>query len=348
MFNLDRMLDHATTSIPLAVFGAGIILYLVYQWALPKPLAGIPYNKASSQRLLGDIPEMMVAIQKTDSLWPWVASLPTRYNSPIFQIWARPFSAPWVMLYDFRESQDILLRRTKEFDRSPLLTDLFSGILPDHHISKLSADPKFKHNRALLKDLMTPRFLHEVAAPQIYSTVETLLDLWNKKLEIAKGHPFSGESDLFHGALDAIFAATFGLETEDSVLYSQKQFLDLLRDLVLPEDIDKPVVIPETENPAEFEAILTLAESVETATKSPVPRLAYWLLKQLPYMRRAFRTKEATINTEIDKAVERIQSEKHVKRSAIDDILRREQALAAKEGRVPFYHSREISDEVLF
>lgn len=55
------------------------------------------------------------------------------------------------------------MRRTKEFDRSNFFGDIFAGTIPDHHIRKLSQDPKFKSNRALVKDLMTPAFLNNVS-----------------------------------------------------------------------------------------------------------------------------------------------------------------------------------------
>jgi hypothetical protein len=334
------------TWIAVALVGVLILVYTAYQWVLPKPIPGIPYNKVAAQRLLGDIPDMVAHVNKTGTISPWITIQALKLNSPIIQLWARPFSKPWVIVYDFKESQDILLRRTKEFDRSDFFGEVFLGLVPDHHISKRSSDPKFKHNRALVKDLMTPGFLNEVAGPQIYAAVETLLELWSTKTQLAKGHPFPAEKDIFHGTLDVIVAATFGLNPEESMLQMQTQFLDSSNEIIVPEDIDKPVEFPETQPPLYFEAILTLTESLETSIKSPYPRFHYWCLQQLPYMRRAFKIKEKMISAEIQKAVQRLQSDDLVQRCAVDDVLRRERALAGKEERQPLYQSREIKDEV--
>jgi hypothetical protein len=334
------------TSVALALVGVSIFVYMAYQWALPKPIPGIPYNKASAQRLLGDIPDMVAHVNKTATISPWITIQALKLNSPIIQLWVRPFSKPWVIVYDFKESQDILLRRTKEFDRSDFFGEVFRGLVPDHHISKRSSDPKFKHNRALVKDLMTPGFLNEVAGPQIYAAVQTLLELWNTKTRLAKGHPFAAEKDIFHGTLDVIVAATFGLNPEESTLQTQTRFLSSSNRIIIPEDINKPVEFPETQPPLDFEAILTLTESLETSIKSPYPRLHYWCLQQLPYMRRAFKIKERMISAEIQKAVQRLESDNLVQRCAVDDVLRRERALAEKEERQPLFQSREIKDEV--
>jgi len=155
----------------LLVIGVALFSLLSYRWALPKPIPGIPYNSAAAKRLLGDVPEMMQSMQKTEQIFPWLIEQNVKLNSPIVQVWTRPFAKPWVVISDFRESQDILMRRTKEFDRSAFFGDLFMGLLPDHHISRKSTDEKFKSNRFLMKDLMTPAFLHSVSCPLLFSVV---------------------------------------------------------------------------------------------------------------------------------------------------------------------------------
>ena len=40
-------------------------LYALYRAALPKPLAGIPYNRDAANKLFGDIPEMMGYVMRT-------------------------------------------------------------------------------------------------------------------------------------------------------------------------------------------------------------------------------------------------------------------------------------------
>jgi hypothetical protein len=321
------------------------LIILLYGHFLPRPIPGIPYNAKAARRLLGDLPDILSHVLKTDTIFPWLVKQTSIHNSPIVQVFARPFQRPWIIITDFRESQDIMLRRTREFDRSDFLGDVFVGLVPDMHISRKSHEVAFKKNRALLKDLMTPRFLNDVAGPQVYSNVQRLVELWKLKAQLAKGHAFGASRDIYSGALDFIFAATFGLDVRDSTTGAQ---LDLLKDTKFaPDSLDdnKPVDFPVAARPPVFEAILTLTESLETTVKSPFPKLHHWFLRQLPYMRRARAVKEEFITKELEKAVKGFESGKDA-HSALEDILHRELVAAKKEDRVPNYKSRAIYDEV--
>lgn len=149
----------APAAFGLAAGLAGLVLYLVWLALLPKPIPGIPYNARSARRIFGDIPDLAKSMGRRD----WFALQSVKLGSPIFQLFLRPFAKPWVIIADFRESQDILLRRGKEFDRSYRNFEGFAGVVPNHHITMRSADPRFKGNKELVKDLMTPQFLSEVS-----------------------------------------------------------------------------------------------------------------------------------------------------------------------------------------
>jgi hypothetical protein len=79
-----------------------------------------------------------------------VTSNTTNLNSPIVQLFLRPFALLWTVVTDPFESQDILHRRTAEFDRSELIGDMLGAILPTVHMQFYSADLWFKQNRALI------------------------------------------------------------------------------------------------------------------------------------------------------------------------------------------------------
>ncbi|KAK4939050.1 hypothetical protein LTR10_020624 [Elasticomyces elasticus] len=340
--------------LPPAPFSIGIVailcvLYLAYRWALPKPIPGIPYNASATKSIFGDVPSIVSYMSRTGRLWPWIMQQNIIHQSPIAQVFARPFAAPWVLISDFRESQDVCLRRTHEFDRSKFVIDAFVGLVPDMRITMHSTEERFKTCRNLLKDLMTPGFLNEVEAPQIHSNVETLVKLWDFKAQVAQGHPFHAAPDIYNVTLDSVFAATFGLEAKDSATTSQLEHLlsyTSANELKVPEMADLPIDIPKTRRPAAFEAVITLTESLEISIKAPLPRLAHWFLRRLPYMRKARAIKEKLIHDEVEEGVRRRSSGDHIKRSALDDILHREVVLAEKEGRRPAYHSRIIYDEL--
>lgn len=164
MAYMQSQLPHLAPLLPSAFTLAFclVALYLARAWALPRPIPGIPFNKPATQSILGDVPAWLDHVKKTGEVWSWMTSQIIRHDHPLIQVFVKPFSKPTVVISDFRESQDILLRRTKEFDRSSAFADALSGIAPDHHIIMRSTEPEFKVHRRLIQDLMTPAFLSQV------------------------------------------------------------------------------------------------------------------------------------------------------------------------------------------
>ena len=79
-----------------------------------------------------------------------------------------------------------------------------------------------------------------------------------------------------------------------------------------------------------------------------MPKLHAIVVRQFPSMRRARAIKNKVIADELQKSVERLQGQQNaVTRCAIDDVLRRELAIAKKEGRAPRYHTKAMFDEVI-
>lgn len=87
-----------------------------------------------------------------------------KLNSPIIQLFIKPLSKPWVIITDYKETQDILTRRTKEFDRSPYFSDIFHGVMPNHHITMSSTDERFVANKKLIQGTMSPQFVNDVGS----------------------------------------------------------------------------------------------------------------------------------------------------------------------------------------
>lgn len=138
------------------------IIFLVYSWSLPKPLPGIAYDESAAKSIFGSIPDILAHVRETGRLRTWFSSHNRRHNAALTQVWMRPLAKPTLFLADFQESQDILLRRNKEFDRGQRSLDLFAGPVPNHHISMTTSDPRYKENKKLIKDLMAPLFLQKV------------------------------------------------------------------------------------------------------------------------------------------------------------------------------------------
>lgn len=160
-------------------------LYGLYRQLLSKPLPGIPYNTLSASSLLGDGPDMARTVGATGEFGPWCAAHIAKAGAPLCQVFVRPFSRPWVLLADFREAHDILARRTApardaDFDKSSFITNSMSCLGEFHAAMRASTrEDGFRSNRALMQDLMAPKFLHGVIGPVVHGKgLELVRLLW--------------------------------------------------------------------------------------------------------------------------------------------------------------------------
>ncbi|KAK6213215.1 cytochrome P450 monooxygenase [Colletotrichum tabaci] len=344
-----------TTGRMALAFGFGVLVtYLFYRALLPRPLPGIPYNEAASKSLLGDMPEMVGHAEKTGEMYDWLGAQNIKHRSPIIQVFGRPFSKPWVIISDFRETQDILMRRGKELDRSAFTADLLRGVIPEHH-SRWQTNDEWKGRRRLIGDVLNPSFLNKVAAPLLHESTMRMTDLWREKARLANGRPFWAMKDISHCALDAVLGFTFGPGLEglsatqpDLDYLSSVPFLPSAGDKNEATDSLKPVVFPHAPSNPVIEALFKLSDSLETAMKSLFPVLAHWFLRQGQGMKAAIRLKEELLRRQVDLSAARVHSspEDHAVRCAVDEMVRRERGLAAKEERTPAFHTRFFYDEL--
>ncbi|KAJ8132570.1 hypothetical protein O1611_g1055 [Lasiodiplodia mahajangana] len=282
-----------SVKIDLVAVLLAIAFYLGRRAILPKPLVGIPYNRDAANKMFGDVPEMVGYIMREKRIFCWLTSLTARHQSPIVQAFIKPGSLPWVIVTDPFETQDILLRR-REFDRSGIFGDLIGGILPEMHIQFQSSDMRFKNNRNLINHLMTPTFINNVSAPDVYSSICTLIKVWQAKCDTAKGRPFSAHHDLAYAAVDSIFASSFRLPEEESITIKRLEAV-LQWKPQIPSSVDEPVNFPESSIPEIFAAILTLGDSLTNTQLSPAPVFTSWVLQKFPYMKKAKTIKDKYI-----------------------------------------------------
>ncbi|KAH0421154.1 cytochrome P450 monooxygenase [Colletotrichum camelliae] len=303
----------------LAFAAAGVLtLYFLYRALLPRPLPGIPYNKTAATSLLGDMPEMISHVKKTGEMYDWLGAQNIKHQSPIVQVFGRPFSKPWVIISDFYETQDILIRRGKEFDRSEFTADVLAGVIPEHH-SRWKTNEEWKSRRRLIGDILTPSFLSKVAAPLLHESTLRMTALWQEKSRLAKGRPFWALKDISHCALDAVLGFTFGPGME-GLSATQPQVDHLASMPSLPDETrkntnDSPVDFPHTPPNPVIEALLRLSDSLETSMKSLFPVFAHWVLRQRAYMRAAISLKEDLLRRQIDLSVARVRAGENVVRS---------------------------------
>ncbi|KAI2620856.1 cytochrome P450 [Xylaria nigripes] len=317
-------------------------LYGLYQWLLPRPIPGIAYNPKAVQSLLGDAPAMVKEVSLTHEFSVWCAKQVKQMNSPICQVFARPFSRPWVLLADFRESKDILTRRTKEFDKSSYLSEgmacmgSFHGIYP--------TGDKFRSNRQLIQDLMTTSFLHNHMGPAIYAKGSELMHLWEMKIALAQGRPFDAKQDFEHLSLDVMIQFAFGKNWVQTALSQQ---VDTIRTLG-PSDVkigtlDQPVIFPSGPIADFLHSVYGAARIVGKTVNALLPKLQTWWWSKQSWYNKVFDDKEKTMKESIATGINNLYSG-HIETS-IEHMLMREAARAEKEGREPDFDSRVIQDE---
>lgn len=323
-----------------------LAVYLLYQWLLPKPIPGIAYNPEATKSLLGDAPAMIKEVSQTGEFRVWCAKQVKKMDAPMCQIFIRPFSQPWILLADFRESRDILMRR-KEFDKSSFLSDGMACMGAFHGIYKTG--DKFKSNRQLIQDLMTTSFLDNHVGPAVYSKGLELIGLFELKMNLAKGRPFSVKKDFEYASLDVMLAFAFGRNWVHTALGQQ---LELVRNIGTTDpdryssssDMDEPITFPLGPIVDFLKSVYEAPEIVEKTINALMPKLQTWWWSKQSWYKKVFEDKERAMKEGVEIGIKNIRAG-HVE-TAIEHMLMREAARAEKEGRAPDFESNVFRDEV--
>lgn len=252
------------------------------------------------------------------------------------------------MLTTTCRAQDIMGRRTREFDRSEFFGDLFSGTVPHNQVHMKTTD-QWRWNRRLMADTMSPAFLQNVAGPQVAAAFADLLELWREKCKIANGRPISVADDVMEAMVDTIFASSFGASSA-----ANRAQLDFITqaDIPLPRTmgVDDVVEFPKAPHPTVYDAITGLTESSIIPMQSPLGRHHHWFaLTFYPRLRRARKLVEQLMYDKLDAAWNKFShpsaSDADIK-CAAELIVEREAKLAAKESRAPRYKTPVVRDEL--
>lgn len=332
-----------------------VILYLLHGITLPRPLPDIPHNTAAVRSLLGDLPAISSYLGKGHkTLITYFNDTVISLNSPLVQVFLKPLSAPTLLLSDYNEARAMLMR-TSDFDRSPALKDLVSGLVPDHHIH-LKTDAVWRAQRDQIRDLMKPSFLKDVASPILYQSLSVLMDAWAVKCRIANGRPWSAGADVRNAALDAIMGFAFGPDGEHNANRSMREVLNVRQDAAdgkmngQTESPDEPIDFPSEQMSYVLQAMIDLTETVMEIHGSPVPNFKWAYVNRKPRISKATRCKEQYIAQQIQDAVTRMEQttrdDTSWVKSATDQVILGEKTLADRDGRATDYFSRVIFDEV--
>ena len=332
------------TNVCLTLAFVSVVLYAFYQWLLPKPLPGIAYNPEAIKSLFGDGADMIREISVTGELSVWMAKQVEKMRSPLCQIFVHPFSKPWILVADFRESQDILMRRP-EIDKSTFIGDGL-GALGDFH-ARYKTNSDFKARRQMKQDLMTPNFLNNLMGPFMHSKGLELVNLLETKMNIANGRPFSIIADINYAALDVMLNYAFGGNMAESALRPQAGLITQLDGSEIPDgNHDEPVTFPKAPLSPFLMAVEEGPDVLEKNTVSWTPRLSHWWWKHQSWYKKIFSQKSRYVPSQVMKALENYRAGEI--KSALEHIFRREQITAEKQGREPKFQIKVMEDEVSF
>ncbi|KAL8645431.1 MAG: hypothetical protein Q9226_007305, partial [Calogaya cf. arnoldii] len=318
------------------------LLYYLYQWLLPKPVPGIACNSMATKSLFGDAPSMIKEVSVTGEFRVWCAKQVKQMNSPICQVFIRPFSKPWILLADFRESKDILMRR-REFDKSSFLAQgmacmgSFHGIYP--------TGDKFRSNRYLIQDLMTTTFLNNHAGPAIYDKALEVMRLFKLKMDLANGRPFSVKKDFEYASLDVMLEFGFGKNWIHTATGPQVEILSKIgASNVKLDALDQSVKFPMVPIVDFLKSVYEAPDIVEKTINAIMPKLQTWWWSKQSWHKKIFEEKERIIKEQVAVGLKHYRSG-HIQ-TGIEHMLSREGTRAEKEGREPNFGSEVFRDEV--
>ena len=302
-------------------------LPLAWYYFLPRLEPGIPYDARSAKRPWGDLPKMTKAAKEGNDVLAVFSDSCFDLNSPLIQFLAGPLAkAPLLILTDFREIEDILTRRTKEFDRLDQTKDRINPLLRESTVNMQSND-RFKAQRKLWTGVMTPEFVNKIASLHVHTSCMNLIELWHRKADLAKGQPFDAVTDLRYEGFDAIWGFTFGTELGSTKAQLRHQLEVNPESISLSGNDEEPAVLPQGEPPEFYELIMKLITRFETIDASLLPELKIWLIVKSPSFRRAIRERNAKITELVAssraKFTDKDYADEELATSAMDQVLRR-------------------------
>ncbi|KAH9895523.1 cytochrome P450 [Xylariomycetidae sp. FL2044] len=342
MFDYDDVVGFGGYNLPIGPVSVLLLFvssYVVYRWALPKPLPSIPYDKESANSIWGDKFKLR---NDSGGLAKWGSKQLEKHGSPICQAFLEPFSKPVILVGDLREVRDVFSRG--DYDRSAYIIDRFP-LLGDFHLNMMTNND-WRTSRSWLKDLLDKPHMHNVVGPSVHTSMIRLLELWEDKARLAQGRSFNMVDDLKQLALDTIMVFHFGNDFTDSAVRRQ---LDFTKELT-----EKDVIIGklgEVDFPRaplhEFQQALTyLGDRITAiyATKWPVALVSGWLRWGTPYYRKLFSYKDAFIKKHIQLGIQRSLNNGEAQ-NGIDSMVLREQKAARKAGRPTILGKHIMVDE---
>ena len=164
---------------------------------------------------------------------------------------------------------------------------------------------------------------------------------------MAQDRPFEVGHDIHHATLDMITRATYGVGIEQTQLVNEIAQIRLEPETI-PQPITAPIKFISPGLDPEVAGLTAVTEAFPFMFRSPLPSIHYWLYKTFsPTMRNAIANVERLRNRVIGASIQRLEGG-YADWCAIDNMLKREDAMARREGRASNFYSQHIASEVSY
>ncbi|PHH71194.1 hypothetical protein CDD82_6682 [Ophiocordyceps australis] len=339
------MLDSQKLAFVLVLIGIGIvILAWVVQHLYPKPYPGIPYNKASANRISGDIPDIAAAVKKANQLSEGLLDVSTRkLGSPIAQVLFTGFQKPFIVLDDAREVEDICVRRNAEFDIAPMVKDIGGAVFPNSSIT-MDKSPELRAFKRRWGGAVGSEFVRQVMAAHAYRGILDLVDLWRLRVSANNGEPFEVTQDLENCFLEVIWKSALAQESGVMAWEMAK-----LQQKTNPANPPRGVLIRQE--------VKYRTELIRRNSLKPSPAWAQRLATHTPRFRRSKLIVNQELGPPLEEAIARFQKVKldQIQAESLDsdtcmlDLVIRRQMLEAYKSKGELPHlskSQKLIDEI--
>ncbi|KAI0423307.1 cytochrome P450 [Xylaria grammica] len=324
---------------------ASFLLYLGYRWALPQPLPGISYNAEATKSLFDDGLALMKEVSQTGDVMAWFLKQNQKTGSPVSQIFLQPLGKPLIIVRDWRAARDVMLHRSRDFDRSSLMITYAEGLLDRQHFV-LQTGPEWKQRRRLIDDTMSPVFLLGPVSQAVHENSLSWVELWRLKARLAEGRPFIAYYNIHFAILDTVLGFSFGPRFPHSAIRPQiKRLARMTQDELqgspeVPKNTSSntPIEFPEEPIDSGLRSILQLLDTLEDIKTSPFIPLKWWLIKRTSNFRNRRRMKNECILAEVKKAVET--------RTQYTNSGHEEQLPSLKDNRSPQFFSTMAVEKI--
>ncbi|KAG8922183.1 hypothetical protein FRC02_012080 [Tulasnella sp. 418] len=131
---------------------------------------------------------------------------------PLYQVLLGPSTL--VILSDIHEIEDLLVRKSKTLDVSPVSRAVFGGLTPHGQVALPTTSDQWKKHRRLGGPGMSARYLKYIS-PRISNGAQILVSYWKEKMALVRqrgGTCFNVSTDLPMCTMDAIAEIAFGEE----------------------------------------------------------------------------------------------------------------------------------------